>query len=91
MPPPFMADALAARAHRRLLRRRALEQRCGAAGTGHIVTVKALMWQNSPEKVIGVRKAWAEENPDALAALLRALHHSARWCQDPANHAGLRA
>ena len=62
-----------------------------AAGTGHIVTVKALIWRNSPEKVIGVRKAWAEQHPEALAALLRALHHSARWCQDPANHGELAA
>jgi NitT/TauT family transport system ATP-binding protein len=62
-----------------------------AAGTGRIVTVKALLWRNSPEKVIGARRVWAEENPDALAALLRALHHSARWCQDPANRSELAA
>ncbi|TIR98378.1 MAG: ABC transporter substrate-binding protein [Mesorhizobium sp.] len=56
-----------------------------------IVTVKALLWRNSPEKVIGARRSWAEENPDALAALLRALHHSARWCQDPVNRGALAA
>ena len=91
VPPPFMADALAAGRIDGYCVGEPWNSAAVAAGTGHIVTVKALMWQNSPEKVIGVRKAWADENPEALAALLRALHHSARWCQDPANHAELAA
>ena len=36
------------RQHRRLLRRRALEQRRGVAGIGHIATVKATIWQLEP-------------------------------------------
>ena len=58
-------------------------------GSGHIATVKAAIWRSSPEKVIGARKAWADAEPDVLAAMLRALHHAARWCQDPANHGEL--
>ncbi|WP_287369875.1 ABC transporter substrate-binding protein, partial [Mesorhizobium sp.] len=61
------------------------------AGTGHIATVKAAIWKTSPEKVVGVRKAWAEKHPEALSALLRALHHAARWCEDPANRGELAA
>jgi ABC-type nitrate/sulfonate/bicarbonate transport system substrate-binding protein len=91
VPPPFMADALAAGRIDGYCVGEPWNSAAVAAGTGHIVTVKALLWKNSPEKVIGVRKAWAEEHPDALAALLRALHHSARWCQDPANHGELAA
>ncbi|TIT28584.1 MAG: ABC transporter substrate-binding protein, partial [Mesorhizobium sp.] len=91
VPPPFMADALAAGRIDGYCVGEPWNSAAVAAGTGHIVTVKALLWRNSPEKVVGVRKAWAEENPEALAALLRALHHSARWCQDPANHAELAA
>jgi NitT/TauT family transport system ATP-binding protein len=91
VPPPFMADALAAGRIDGYCVGEPWNSASVAAGTGHIVTVKALLWRNSPEKVIGVRKAWADENPEALAALLRALHHSARWCQDPTNHAELAA
>ncbi|RWD01919.1 MAG: nitrate transporter [Mesorhizobium sp.] len=91
VPPPFMADALAAGRIDGYCVGEPWNSAAVAAGTGHIVTVKALLWRNSPEKVVGVRKAWAEENPEALAALLRALHHSARWCQDPANRAELAA
>jgi NitT/TauT family transport system ATP-binding protein len=61
------------------------------AGTGHVATVKAAIWRNSPEKVLGVRKAWADAQPEALEALLRALHHAARWCQDGSNHGDLTA
>ncbi|MBZ9890590.1 ABC transporter substrate-binding protein [Mesorhizobium sp. BR1-1-3] len=89
VPPPFMADALAAGRIDGYCVGEPWNSAAVAAGTGHIVTVKARIWRNSPEKVIGVRKAWADENPEALAALLRALHHSARWCQDPANHGEL--
>ncbi|TGQ53035.1 nitrate transporter [Mesorhizobium sp. M1C.F.Ca.ET.193.01.1.1] len=89
VPPPFMADALAAGRIDGYCVGEPWNSAAVAAGTGRIVTVKALLWRNSPEKVIGARRAWAEENPDALAALLRALHHSARWCQDPANRGEL--
>ncbi|MET2828491.1 CmpA/NrtA family ABC transporter substrate-binding protein [Mesorhizobium shangrilense] len=89
VPPPFMADALAASRIDGYCVGEPWNSAAVAAGTGHIITVKALLWRNSPEKVIGVRKAWAEQKPEALAALLRALHHSARWCQDPGNHGEL--
>ncbi|TIQ36468.1 MAG: ABC transporter substrate-binding protein [Mesorhizobium sp.] len=91
VPPPFMADALAAGRIDGYCVGEPWNSAAVAAGTGRIVTVKALLWRNSPEKVIGARRAWAEENPDTLAALLRALHHSARWCQDPANRGELAA
>jgi two-component system, oxyanion-binding sensor len=91
VPPPFMADALATGRIDGYCVGEPWNSASVAAGTGHIVTVKAQIWRNSPEKVIGVRKVWAEQSPDALAALLRALHHSARWCQDPANHGELAA
>ena len=41
-------------------------------GHGHIVTVKAAIWRQSPEKVLGADAAWAEAHPEALDALLRA-------------------
>ena len=42
-------------------------------GIGHIATVKAAIWRTSPEKVLGVRKAWAEsESGSAGGAAARA-------------------
>ncbi|MGT2464492.1 ABC transporter substrate-binding protein [Mesorhizobium atlanticum] len=91
VPPPFMADALAAGRIDGYCVGEPWNSASVAAGTGRIVTVRALLWRNSPEKVIGARKNWAEENTEALAALLRALHHAARWCRDPANRGELGA
>ncbi|MBL0373551.1 ABC transporter substrate-binding protein [Rhizobium sp. KVB221] len=49
-------------------------------GEGHIATTKAALWRSSPEKVLGVNADWAESEPEALTALLRALYRSAVWC-----------
>ncbi len=58
-----------------------------AAGTGQIATVKAAVWRSSPEKVLGAGGTWAANNPDALAALLRALYRASEWSTRPENHA----
>ncbi|MGX9118630.1 CmpA/NrtA family ABC transporter substrate-binding protein [Mesorhizobium sp. BHbsci] len=91
VPPPFMADALAAGRIDGYCAGEPWNSVSVVAGTGHIATVKAAIWKTSPEKVVGVRKAWAEKHPEALSSLLRALHHAARWCQDPANRGELAA
>ncbi|GAC1045953.1 CmpA/NrtA family ABC transporter substrate-binding protein [Rhizobium sp. No.120] len=56
---------------------------------GRLVTVKAAIWKSSPEKVLGVHARWAEANPEALAALLKALHGASLWCSRPENHGEL--
>jgi two-component system, oxyanion-binding sensor len=58
-----------------------------ARGSGHMATVKAAIWRASPDKVIGMRREWAETHPDVVASLIRAIYRSARWLDDPANHA----
>lgn len=52
---------------------------------GRIVTVKARIWRNSPEKVLAVSRKWAEANGPVLEALLRALYRAGEWCANPAN------
>ncbi|MCO5066464.1 MAG: ABC transporter substrate-binding protein [Rhizobiaceae bacterium] len=91
VPPPFMADALAARHIDGYCVGEPWNSVSVVAGKGHIATVKAAIWRASPEKVLGVRKSWARDAPELLSSVLRALHHAARWCQDPANHNDLTA
>lgn len=91
VPPPFMADALAAGRIDGYCAGEPWNSVAVVAGTGHIATVKAAIWRASPEKVLGVRKSLARDHPETLSALLRALHHAARWCQDPANRDDLTA
>jgi NitT/TauT family transport system ATP-binding protein len=52
---------------------------------GHIASVKALIWQSSPDKVVGMRQAWANEHPHLVAAIIRAIYRAGLWCADPAN------
>lgn len=54
-------------------------------GIGRTITTNAHIWRSSPEKVLGVRKSYAEEEPDRLSRLVRAVYRAAVWCDDPKN------
>jgi len=86
VPPPLMADALAAGTLDGYCVGEPWSTAGTIAGVGHIATVKAAIWRSSPEKVLGVAASWAEREPDALAALLRALCRAAQWCSAAQNH-----
>ncbi|MDC9825244.1 CmpA/NrtA family ABC transporter substrate-binding protein [Devosia sp. ZB163] len=87
LPPPYLPDALGAGG----IDGYCVGEPWNTVGVkregGHIATVKAAIWRNSPDKVIGMRAAWAEANSELVAGLIRAVHHAARWCGEPANHA----
>ncbi|MDZ7925980.1 MAG: CmpA/NrtA family ABC transporter substrate-binding protein [Agrobacterium sp.] len=55
------------------------------AGVGRIVTTGALIWQNAPEKILAVKRPWAEANTPLLEGLLRALYRAGEWCANAAN------
>lgn len=61
------------------------------AGLSRIIVSKAELWRHGMEKVLGVPAAWAAENPELLAALIRALDGAAVWADAPANRAELAA
>ncbi|MFN3624015.1 MAG: CmpA/NrtA family ABC transporter substrate-binding protein [Hyphomicrobium sp.] len=86
VPPPLMADALAAGTIDGYCVGEPWSTAAATAGIGRIATVKAALWRSSPEKVLGVAAAWAEREPDVLAALLRALCRAAQWCGAAENH-----
>lgn len=86
LPPPFLVDAL---------RSGQVDGFCVAApwntlavdaGIGCIAVFCCDLWPRAPEKVLGLRRDWAEEDPARLSALVRAVYAAARWCDDPANH-----
>ena len=91
VPPPFQADALAARHTDGYCVGEPFGSVAVQRGVGRIVTTKGQIWNNSPDKVLGTRLAWAEQNPERLAALLRAATRAARWCEDPSNYELLAA
>jgi len=58
-----------------------------AQGIGRVLITKRELWNNSPEKVLGVSKDWADRYPQTLAALIRGLARAGQWLDDTANHA----
>ncbi|MBI3784687.1 MAG: ABC transporter substrate-binding protein [Deltaproteobacteria bacterium] len=54
-------------------------------GLGRIVATKYDIWNNSPEKVLAVKRRFAEQNPEVHRALLRAVLDAARWADLPEN------
>ncbi|HLH12586.1 MAG TPA: CmpA/NrtA family ABC transporter substrate-binding protein [Methylovirgula sp.] len=91
LPPPLMADALETGNIDGYCVGEPWNSAAVALGRGHIATVKAAIWRSSPEKVLAAQAQWAEENPEALAALLRAVFRASLWCAEKANREELAA
>ena len=54
-------------------------QQAVARGIGVPVTTNYDIWKNNPEKVFGVTAEWAEENPDTIVAVTKALIRAGKW------------
>ncbi len=57
---------------------------------GHILHSGHQIWQNAPEKVLGMRADWASQHGKMHRHLLRALLAACRWLDNTQNHLLLR-
>jgi len=57
----------------------------GEAGLARPVLPCSTIWQHHPEKCLAVAARFAEQNPQAVEALVGALLAAARYCEDSAN------
>jgi two-component system, oxyanion-binding sensor len=89
VPPPLTVDALETRAIDGFCANAPWNMIAVEKGVGRIVATKAEIWPAAPEKVLGVRPHWAQQNPETLARLIVALDRAARWCDAPENHSTL--
>lgn len=48
-------------------------------GLGHSLITKYEIWNNSPEKVFGVTREWAEHNEETHLSAIKALLEAAKW------------
>ena len=87
LPPPYMVDSLA-NGH--------VDAFCVGApwnsvavdlGVGHILHFVADILVRAAEKVLALRRDWAEKNADLVAALIRAHFRAAEFIEDPKNRA----
>ena len=51
-------------------------------GIGVPVITDYEIWKDNPEKVFGVSKEWAEENPNTHKAVIKALIRAAKWLDE---------
>src|SRR5205807_4261163 len=86
LPPPYMVESLASGQ---------VDAFCVGApwnsvavdlGVGCILHFSCEILAHAAEKVLALRARWAEENPDTVIRLVRALDRSAAFIEDPANH-----
>jgi nitrate/nitrite transport system substrate-binding protein len=54
-------------------------------GLGRVVITGYDIWNNSPEKVLGVNHEWAEQYPNTHLALVTALLEALQWMDQPEN------
>ena len=89
IPPPFTVDALAAGHIDGFCVGEPWNSLAVGAGVGRIATTKVAIWQDGPDKVLGMREEWAENHPNLVARLVLAMHEASLWCDDADNHAEL--
>jgi len=85
LPPPLLVDALRAGQVDGFCVGAPWSSVAVAAGAGCVITTAGHIWQRPPEKVLGLRRDWAESHPELLQALVRAVLRASAWCDDAGN------
>ena len=89
LPPPLMPAALSSGGVDGFCAGEPWGSAAAADNVGAIIATKAHIWRSSPDKVLAVCRSWAEENPERIGALLRAIYRAAVWCDAPVNREAL--
>lgn len=85
IPPPQMADALAAGEIDAFCVGEPWGSVAVEQGVGALLLPGRAIWAVAPEKVLAARHDWVEENPRATGQLMRAVWRAARWLSAPEN------
>ena len=79
VPPPLMAEALAADEIDAFCVGEPWGSKSVEAGTGMLLLAGRAIWTAAAEKVLAVRTDWAQAEPNLTARLMRAVWKAARW------------
>ncbi|MBI1370268.1 MAG: nitrate ABC transporter substrate-binding protein [Planctomycetes bacterium] len=83
VPPPQMCDRLAAGLIDGYCVGEPWNEMAVHHRLGHVLVTGYELWNNSPEKVLGVTADWAQRHPRTHIALVTALIEAARWIDEP--------
>lgn len=87
MPPPLMADAVAAGELDLFCVGEPWGTVAVESGVAELILPGAKIWAYAPEKVLAARRSWVEAHPDLAGALMRAIYRAADWLDRAENHA----
>lgn len=79
VPPPLMAEAIEAGEIDAFCVGEPWGSKTVERGIGALLLPGRAIWSFAPEKVLAVRTAWAEEAPDLVRRLMRAVWRASRW------------
>ncbi len=79
VPPPMMAEALAAGEIDAFCVGEPWGSRAVDSEAGEIILPGSAIWSFAPEKVLAARRDWIEANPVETAALMRAVYAASQW------------
>lgn len=78
-PPPMMPTVLEAGSISGYCVGEPWNQQAVKKGIGVPVTTNYDIWKNNPEKVLGMTKAWVDENPNTAIAVVKAMIRAGKW------------
>lgn len=81
-PPPMMPKTLEAGNIQGYCVGEPWNQAAVKMGIGVPVTTNYDVWKNNPEKVFGVSKEWADQNPQTMLAVTKALIRAGQWLDE---------
>jgi two-component system, oxyanion-binding sensor len=85
VPPPYMVDALRSGDIDGYCVGEPWNELAVAEGVGRGLIADYEIWNNHPEKVLGVTLEWAEHHPNTHKAMIMALLEAAAWIDQPEN------
>ncbi|MBO9476611.1 ABC transporter substrate-binding protein [Shimia sp. R11_0] len=83
IPPPLMAEAIAADEIDAFCVGEPWGSITVEQGGGQLLVASAAIWNFTPEKVLAVRRDWAQAEDDLTGRLIRAVWKAGRWLSDP--------
>ncbi|MEP3345762.1 MAG: ABC transporter substrate-binding protein [Litoreibacter sp.] len=83
VPPPLMANALAAGDVDAFCVGEPWGSVAVENGAGALILPTSTIWNFAPEKILAVRTEWAETEPDLVGRLMRAVWRAGRWLSNP--------
>ena len=86
IPPPMMAQALAADEVDVVCVGEPWGSIAVESGAGELLLPGSAIWARAPEKVLAVRHDWTLAQPALAARLIRAVWRAGRWLDDSENH-----